>query len=121
MRPPTSSGGEKNTWTSQTLRVLAKKHDNGDVERHEVVETHVDHLVLEIRDWGLLLDITLTHQLHLLAHLLQLAYAAGHQRIHMLQITLHTRQTRSKLRIFHDRFRYLHILDIGLTPIIQRN
>ena len=41
--------GGRRTGTGQTLHVLAEKHDDRDVQRHEVVQRHVDHFVLEFR------------------------------------------------------------------------
>lgn len=58
--------------------------------------------------------------LYLLAHLLELAHATGHQRIDMLQISLNTGETRSKLGIFHDCFWNLHVLDFRLAAIVKR-
>ena len=90
MRPPIANRKrERPPGTSQTLHVLSQQHDDGDVQRHEIVERHVDHLVLEGGQRVLLLRVSNARRDYALTPLLlQLAHAARHQGVHVLQIAL---------------------------------
>ena len=122
MRPPIANRKrERPTGTSQTLHVLSQQHDDGDVQRHEIVERHVDHLVLEGGQRVLLLRVSSARRDYALTPLLlQLAYAARHQGVHMLQIALDASQLGRELRVLDDGLRDLHVGDLSLTTIVQR-
>lgn len=116
--------------TRQTLHVLAEEHDDRDVERHEVVQRHVDHLIFEIGDGvGVLREmckeeLLVSASLSTGKHHTPLAgtHATMKWRVHIdLQITLDTSQPRSKLGILHNGSRNPHIEDFGFATIVQRN